>query len=342
MGTLPSEIHEFTKITKIASNSVSDKKKPLITEIELTLFKIIPIQDPVDIDRTDNKAHSIVLNSEYQYVGITKNQPLHCIETETFTICPEFQPIQHESKEQPCEISLFENPDQFPQNCESGVVVISKNMFHKLKYANTWIYTTRTDTLTIKCQGIQESYIKKIKNQGIIKLNQECRSYAEHVVLNPIGEIKTKYYINFIPKIGVGNISYKINNSIKEIKIEKFRLKFDSCKLNNVHEMAHSLDEVKNMIDEEILRQSGVEMQRLLVFSLFLLAFIYISYKCNFTTMRVIGHQQVTTKNDIVNKDRKVVYVTSPVKVDKVKDMLLGDTPDRLAINDIPPLLKEK
>ncbi|KAE9523764.1 hypothetical protein AGLY_015824 [Aphis glycines] len=276
MGTLPSEIHEFTKITKIAvfysgSQIVFLIKIPLITETQLTLFKIIPIPHPVGIDRADNKTHSIVLKPEYQHVGITKNRRqfttftetelLHCTETETFTICPEFQPVQHESKEQPCEISLFKNPDQLPQNCESGVIVISKNIFHKLKYANTWIYTTRKDTLTITCQGVPEPYIEKIKNQGIIKLNHECRAYAERVVLNPTREIKTKYFTNFIPKIGVGNISYKINSSIKDIKIEKYKHKFDSGKLDNVHEMAHSLNEVENMIDEEILRQSGVEVQ---------------------------------------------------------------------------------
>ncbi|KAE9521822.1 hypothetical protein AGLY_017793 [Aphis glycines] len=369
MGTLPSEIHEFTKITKIAvfysgSQIVFLIKIPLITETQLTLFKIIPIPHSVGLDRTDNKTHSIVLKPEYQYVGITKNRRqfttftetelLHCTETETFTICPEFQPVQHESKDQPCEISLFKNPDQLPQNCESGVIIISKNIFHKLKYANTWIYTTRKDTLTITCQGVPEPYIEKIKNQGIIKLNQECRAYAEHVVLNPTREIKTKYFTNFIPKIGVGNISYKINSSIKDIKIEKYKHKFDSGKLDNVHEIAHSLNEVENMIDEEILRQSGVEVQSntnslmmyaimaLLVFSLFLLAFIYISYKCKLTTMRAIGHQTRTMNDDTANRESKIVYVKSPVKENRAKEKLLGDTPDRLAIHDMPPLLKEK
>ncbi|KAE9542481.1 hypothetical protein AGLY_003342 [Aphis glycines] len=350
MGTLPSEIHEFTKITKIAvfysgSQIVFLIKIPLITETQLTLFKIIPIPHSVGIDRADNKTHSIVLKPEYQYVGITKNRRqfttftetelLHCTETETFTICPEFQPVQHESKDQPCEISLFKNPDQLPQNCESGVIVISKNIFHKLKYANTWIYTTRKDKLTITCQGVPEPYIEKIKNQGIIKLNQECRAFAEHVVLNPTREIKTKYFTNFIPKIGVGNISYKINSSIKDIKIEKYKHKFDSGKLDNVHEMAHSLNEVENMIDEEILRQSGVEVQSntnslmmyaimaLLVFSLFLLAFIYISYKCKLTTMRAIGHQTRTMNDDTANKESKIVYVRSPVQENRAKEKLL-------------------
>ncbi|KAE9524468.1 hypothetical protein AGLY_015189 [Aphis glycines] len=345
MGTLPSEIHEFTKITKIAvfysgSQIVFLIKIPLITETQLTLFKIIPIPHSVGLDRTDNKTHSIVLKPEYQYVGITKNRRqfttftetelLHCTETETFTICPEFQPVQHESKDQPCEISLFKNPDQLPQNCESGVIIISKNIFHKLKYANTWIYTTRKDTLTITCQGVPEPYIEKIKNQGIIKLNQECRAYAEHVVLNPTREIKTKYFTNFIPKIGVGNISYKINSSIKDIKIEKYKHKFDSGKLDNVHEMAHSLNEVENMIDEEILRQSGVEVQS------------NTNSLMMYAIMASIGHQTRTMNDDTTNKESKIVYVKSPAKENRAKEKLLGDTPDRLAINDMPPLLKEK
>lgn len=67
----------------------------LITELELTLFKIIPIPH-----RIDDK-HSIILKPEFQYVGITKNrrqfttftetQLLSCTATEIFNICPEFQ-----------------------------------------------------------------------------------------------------------------------------------------------------------------------------------------------------------------------------------------------------------
>ncbi|XP_050064806.1 uncharacterized protein LOC126553728 [Aphis gossypii] len=98
------------------------------------------------------------------------------------------------------------------------------------------------------------------------------------------------------------------------------------------------------MIDEEILRQSGVEVQSnnnslmmyaiiaLLVFSMFLLAFIYISYKCKLTTMRAIGHRTRTLDNDISNKEREVIHVTSSAKGNGVKEKLLGDTPDRLAL----------
>jgi len=104
MGTDPSEIYELSKITKMAVFYKNNKivfliKIPLVTELELTLYKIIPIPHRVE-NKSDNKEHSLILKPEYQYVGITKNrrqyttftetQLLHCTETEAFTICPEF------------------------------------------------------------------------------------------------------------------------------------------------------------------------------------------------------------------------------------------------------------
>lgn len=88
----------------------------------------------------------------------------------------EFQPIQHELMRQPWEVSLFKNKNMLPNSCKAGVIVITKNIYHKLKYANAWIYSTTNDTLTITCQGKKEPHILKIKNQGLIKLRQDCRA----------------------------------------------------------------------------------------------------------------------------------------------------------------------
>lgn len=92
---------------------------------------------------------------------------------------------------------------------------------------NIYIYFT-ANTLTITCQGNKEPYIVQIKNQGLIKLNQECRAYAEIIVLNPTREIKSKHYINFIPKIGVSKLPTKLIR-VQNIKMQ--RTKFDSHKL---------------------------------------------------------------------------------------------------------------
>ncbi|XP_060854992.1 uncharacterized protein LOC132932633 [Metopolophium dirhodum] len=274
MGTNLNEIYELSKITKMAvfykeSQIVFVIKLPLVTELELTLFRILPIPQPVEtmINGIKNKNHSIVLKPEFQYVAITKNreqyttftetQLLHCTETEIFTICPEFSPVVHSNSKNPCEIALFKNPDVLPETCETGVLVLSKDIFYKLKHANTWIYTTKGETLTIACRENAEPYITKIRKQGLIWLRSKCRAYGNDIILNPTQEIKSKHYVNFIPEVGQGKISFKVSDRIKSMNLPKIMVKQDSHKLEKIHEIAQSLDKVQQQIDNEILTQSG-------------------------------------------------------------------------------------
>ena len=370
MGTDPSEIYELSKITKMAvfysgNQIVFVIRIPLITELELTLFRILPIPHPIETNSNGiiDRKHSVILKPEFQYVGITKNrrqyttftetQLLHCTETEIFTICPEFQPVQHESKKQPCEISLFKNPDVLPQTCEAGIVILTKNIFHKLKYMNAWIYTTTDETLTITCQGNREPYIVKIRQQGLIKLNHDCRAYGEDIILNPTRDIKSKYYVNFIPKIGTGKIIVTIPNKIKDIKLPKTNVKYDPHKLDNVHEMAHSLDDVQGMIDNEILRQSGHEVDNnqhhyllymtlgLLIVTIMLLLFIYVTYKCQLSTWAPV--RQPRYHKNVEPGSRSRFYVETPITENIVKTNkgpLLGDTPDNLREEVTTPMIK--
>lgn len=103
-----------------------------------------------------------------------------------------------------------------------------ENLNQTTSIANAWIYTTNGLTLTITCQGSKEPYIVNIKNQGIIKLNQECRAYAGDILLNPTRDIKTNYYINFIPQIGTGKLSITLPNKIKDVELPKIKNKYDS------------------------------------------------------------------------------------------------------------------
>ncbi|XP_060861356.1 uncharacterized protein LOC132938501 [Metopolophium dirhodum] len=115
-------------------------------------------------------------------------------------------------------------PDILPETCEAGVLILSKDIFYKLRYANTWIYTTRGETLTIACRGNTEPYIQKIKIKGS------------------------------------GNLVFTIPNKIKDINLPRLVIKEDNHKLERIHEIAHSLDEVQNMIDSEIEKQSGQDI----------------------------------------------------------------------------------
>jgi hypothetical protein len=367
MGTDPSEIYELSKITKMAvfysgNNIAFVIRIPLVTELELTLYKILPIPHPIEInaDGVIDRKHSVILKPEFQYVGITRNrkqyttftetQLLHCTETEIFTICPEFQPIQHESEMQPCEISLFKNPDTLPKTCETGIVVLTKNIFHKLKYLNVWIYTTKGETLTVTCQNRKEPYIVKLRKQGLFKLNQECRGYGENIILNPTRDIKSKYYVSFIPTIGTGKLVFQIPEKIKNLPDMKFN--YDTNKLDSVHNIAKSIDEVENMVDNEILRQAGSELNDnnhfsfiyvivgLIIFIIMLLVIIYMMFKCKFGNWRPINQSQY---NPELTGRRGAFYVETPtkeIKEHRDEGPLLGDTPDNYRPKNEPPMIK--
>lgn len=60
----------------------------------------------------------------------------------------------------------------------------------------------------------------------------------------------------------------------------------------------------------------------------------------NLTTGRaIIGYQQITTINDSTRRNQSIFYVDSLLKDTKVKEKLLGDSPDRLAMGGLSPLL---
>lgn len=347
MGTNPNEIYELSKITKMAvfysgeNQIVFVIKIPLVTELELTLYKILPIPQPVEtmINGVLNKNHSIILKPEFQYVGITKNreqyttftetQLLHCKETEIFTICPEFSPVVHSNTKNPCEISLFKNPDILPETCETGILILSKDIFYKLKFTNTWIYATKGEILTIACRGNPEPYIHKLKNQGLITLNSDCRAYGNNIILSPTQYIKSKYYVNFIPQIGSGNLVFTVPNKIKDINLPKLVIKEDSHKLEQIHELAHSFDEVQKMIDSEIEKQSGHDIVNnknnylmyltigLLVFSLILIFIIYITYKCKLTSLRQPRYEMVRTRKRNFNAGTATKEIRGDIQVEQ-------------------------
>jgi len=221
-------------------------------------------------------------------------------------------------------------------------------MFHKLKYMNAWIYTTNGETLTITCQGSREPFILKIKNQGLITLNQECRAYGEDIILNPTRDIKSKYYVNFIPQIGAGKLIFTVPDKIKDIKLPKMKINYDPSKLSNVHEMAHSLDEVQGMINDEILRQSGNETDDnthsyllyvtlgLFIISIMLLLFIYITYKCKLSSWAPVRQP----KYDIVPLSRSKFYVETP-KAEPAREIPVVEVRQaNPKVEVLPPMIK--
>lgn len=150
MGTRSSELYELQKITKMTVFYSDNKivfitKIPLVTDTELTLYNMIPI--PIKSPNSDNY---YIMAIEYTYVAITKDrrhfttyrteQIDQCKETAIYQICPTKQPIQGYGENQPCEVDLFNKQDGFPIKCEPKLISIKRNIYHKLKFQNAWIF----------------------------------------------------------------------------------------------------------------------------------------------------------------------------------------------------------
>jgi len=98
-----------------------------------------------------------------------------------------------------------------------------------------------------------------------------------------------------------------IPSKIQSMNLPKLIIKQDWNKLENIHEIAHSLDDIQNEIDSEIQKQSGQEVLNekhsyllyltlgLLVFSIMLMIFTYITYKFKLTALRQPRYEMVQT-----------------------------------------------
>jgi len=110
--------------------------------------------------------------------------------------------------------------------------------------------------------------------------------------------LKSRYYNNFIPTLGIRSVS---------TKLPKYRNKNDSMKLKNIHEMVHSLDDIDIMVNNELDRNKTIEVVNenylvyvivgLLISTLVLIILMYVIYrfKCNIIT----GYTQPVKETEI-------------------------------------------
>lgn len=90
--------------------------------------------------------------------------------------------------------------------------------------------------------------------------------------------------------MGIGSLKLKLPK-LNSIEIPKYKHNADLIRLDSVHELAHSLDDIETMVNNELDRQGGnlKEEQHyliyiiigLLLFSLILILILYVMYRCH-------------------------------------------------------------
>lgn len=82
-------------------------------------------------------------------IGEQMNQ---CIETKIIRLCSTGKPMLISNKDAPCEVHLFIGDAKLHTVDTNGKLragSLKRNLYHKLKYSNDWIYSTFHDRIII-------------------------------------------------------------------------------------------------------------------------------------------------------------------------------------------------
>lgn len=180
MGTKPTELYKLQNITKLTvyskdGNLVFITTLPLVKDTELIMYNVIPI--PFNKNQSSNyvlikvdSPFTAITKDRKQYTTFTERQKLACKEATIYRVCGTYQPIQENSGSPPCEIGLFNKPDKLSETCQPQTTTLNRNIYHKLKYQNIWIYAIENYVLTISCKNLQETIVEQINGTETIQI----------------------------------------------------------------------------------------------------------------------------------------------------------------------------
>lgn len=308
MGTKPSKVYELLKVTKMTvfygnNRIIFVTKIPLVTSTELTTYNVIPIsvRRPNDAEATMQ-----ILDPETPFIAITKNRKEYtpiskeqmdkCTETNIYRICPMTLPMLINNLLAPCEVYFFNEPKEGKteeMKCKIRTASLKKNLFHKLRYTNEWIYSVYYDQLIVTCTSLSEPQIKIIRGEGIIKLSDnDCQVRTTNGVLEPEQDLATKNYTNFIPRTNMTKLFENLPNNTLKMNMRNLGIYHD-IRFTDMRQATKSLEEIEGIINSEQEREENYARTKhhsimlyvtmgLAVLSIMLILIIYIMTKCHY------------------------------------------------------------
>jgi hypothetical protein len=127
---------------------------PLVHQHTLTLFHLIP--KPVC-----ESNNCIFIKPSYKFLAVSRSMDLYstydnfeqanCKRSRDFLLYPEIHRLHLRSGKPICEILLLQDPKEVSEDCSLLHVQTASPVFHKLKFKNVWLYTTKGETLFVTC-----------------------------------------------------------------------------------------------------------------------------------------------------------------------------------------------
>ena len=205
------------KVFKIRKLLVFVIRNPLTIDEVYDLYKLIPY--PVKF--SDNQ--SVYVNPREPYLLINEYRTLFSlipnintcksIHPEQF-LCELEKPLFSRLKSRACETELLIEPKIVPQICDLRIVHLESEIWEKIHFFNTWIYTVPSLTvLKINCPTKNDEV--SIVNSGVLTLSSGCWASTQGIQLyaNPV-EFQEEYH-SVLPKINLSEAIAKFRVEIK-------------------------------------------------------------------------------------------------------------------------------
>ena len=218
-------------------------KIPLLTETYFDTYKLIPMPVKISNDtyafiKAKNEFLSI-RSDKQKYIMISEPELNKCKDFSKKFLCFQNQPLSDPYNAGNCETKLIlQQQINLEQECDIRVTKVKNNLWYRLNQRNSWLFmTSKPNIMTINCEDPHFNEDAKLKDTGILNLNEKCTAYVDNTMLEPTRIYSTTVEKDFIPAFNICE-TVCIDEKFKKINVSYLHYE------NHLNPNVYKLDEL--------------------------------------------------------------------------------------------------
>lgn len=227
---------------------------PLISETTYHLYALIPLP----ILQNDKTYLFIQPSTKYLAMSTTKIQYTtlddlsHCkITSENTYICKMTKPIFTSHVKSICETELLFSNERIPETCDTRIIQITNEIWHKLLNKNEWAFVLpKKSDVTITCDKNPQPRNTIISGTGIFHLSPHCKAYTPSAILIAESSFESNYS-SITPSFNISNDDCCIKHTPNISNLPTFKqIPVTNINLDNLEVASNKLNTISKMADE--------------------------------------------------------------------------------------------
>ncbi|KAL4153136.1 hypothetical protein QTP88_000969 [Uroleucon formosanum] len=193
---------------------------PLVYNVNFTLYHLISL--PVNRDNSStitliktNDPYLAISKNYEKYVGFNEVDMQECQQTSDFVLCEGSKNIYNRHEKTMCDIQLIMKPEKVPENCVVQYKTESEDVFKKLKYKNSWLYSTKLSQLIIDCEKEINPLTIEIRGIGLLSLREDCKDRYKFIIMD--------FEFSMCNRTNIVLISGAMSNSLDRYRVIKLQ-----------------------------------------------------------------------------------------------------------------------